>query len=525
MTASHDIVIVGAGQNGLTAAAYLARCGVSVMVLEQHDDVGGGAVSKELTLPGFVHDVHATGIAHLQAHPIVTHDELELLSKHGLEFIYPGISFMTLFDDGETIACYRDLDRTCAEIARYSQADADAYRRMAQFMGQIGPMIGMAMNRPAPSYAAFVGMLEQLPVGRELLLATLKSAYDVCVENFEHPRVRIHFLKWAAEALCAPEEKTTGINMFFLIGASHSAPAGLVKGGTQQLSNAIRASAEANGATFRCGAEVRRVINSGGTARAVELADGEVIEARKAVIASIHPHLLGEMVGGLDSELVARAKAAQSSSFAEMVVHAAMSERPAWICGDAPHDALGVNLVDSMEMETFRRAFDDMRYGDIPQSFMGHVAVHTNLDPSRAPNGQHTLYAIKLVPFHLRGGAERWDEIKEEQADRNIADLARYAPNVPDAILGRHVDSPLDMQRWSPSFQNGDIMGLGSYIFQMLGMRPTPELAQYRVPGAEGLYLCGPFMHPGGGITGGGRPVAMKLMDDLGVDYGKVIQV
>lgn len=525
MTAIHDVVIVGAGHNCLTAAAYLARCGVSVLVLERHGDVGGGAVSRELTLPGFVHDVHATGIAHLQAHPIVTHDELGLIAKHGLEFVYPEVSFMTLFDDGETISCYADLDRTCAEIARYSMADAASYRRMANFMATIGPMIGMAMNRPPPSYAGFVGMLEQLPVGRELLLATLKSAYDVVVENFEHPRVRIHFLKWAAEALCGPEEKTTGINMFFLIGASHSAPAGLVKGGTQQLSNSLRAAAEANGATFRCGADVRRIVNKGGVARAVELVDGEVIAARRAVIASIHPHLLGDMVDGLDSGLVARARATQSSNFAEMVVHAALSEKPDWICGDGPHNALGVNLVDAMEMETFLRVFDDMRYGDIPKSFLGHAAVHTNLDPSRAPAGQHTLYLIKLVPFHLRQGAEHWDAIKEQVADEHIAGLARYAPNVPASIRGRHVDSPLDMQRWSSSFQNGDIMGLGSYIYQMLGMRPTPELAQYRVPGAEGLYLCGPFMHPGGGITGGGRPVAMRLMDDLDVDYGKVLLI
>lgn len=525
MAVTHDVIIVGAGQNCLTAAAYLARCGVSVMVLERHAEIGGGAVSRELTLPGFVHDVHATGIAHLQAHPIVTHDELGLMSQHGLEFIYPGVSFMTLFDDGETISCYQDLDRTCAEIARYSERDAASYRRMAEFMAGIGPVVGMAMNRPPPGFGAFVAMLEQIPVGRELLLAMLKSAYDVVIENFEHPRVRIHFLKWAAEALCGPEEKTTGINMFFLIGASHSAPAGLVKGGTQQLSNSVRRAIEANGGTIRCGAEVRRLISSGGSVRAVELADGEILEARKGVIASIHPHMLGQMVEGLDEGLVARAAATHSSGFGEAVVHGALSERPNWICGDQPHDALGINLVDTMEFEDFRRIFDDMRYGDIPKSFIGHVAVHSNLDPSRAPAGQHTLYFLHLVPFALRGGAERWDTIKEDYADGILSRLARFAPNIPDAMMARHVDSPLDMQRWSPSFQRGDIMGLGSYLYQSLGMRPTMELAQYRVPGAEGLYLCGPFMHPGGGITGGGRPVAMRMMDDLGVDYGKVIQV
>lgn len=523
MAVDHDVVIVGAGHNCLTAAAYLAQCGVSVLVLERQDQIGGGAVSRELTLPGYIHDVHATGIAHLQTHPIVAADELGLISRHGLEFAYPGISFMTLFDDGETICCYRDLDRTCAEIERYSASDAAAYRRMAQFMAGIGPMIAMAMNRPPPSFGAFIGMMEQLPMGGELLLAMLKSAYDVIVENFEHPRVRMHFLKWAAEALCGPEEKTTGISMFFLIGASHSAPAGLVKGGTQALSDALRRAIEANGGTFRCGAEVRRVIASGGAARAVELADGEVVTARKAVIAAIHPHRLGQMVEGLDPGLVARAAATDSSLFGETVVHAALSERPKWICGDQPHDALGINLVDSMEFEQFRRIFDDLRYGDIPKSFVGHAAVHTNFDPSRAPDARHTLYFLHLVPFALRQGAEHWDAIKEEHADTILQRLARYAPNVPGAILGRHVDSPLDMQRWSPSFQRGDIMGLGSYLYQMLGMRPTRELSQYRVPGADGLYLSGPFMHPGGGITGGGRPVAMRVMDDLGVDYSRTI--
>ena len=521
--AKHDIVLVGGGHNNLTAAAYLARCGLSVLVLEQHDQVGGGAVSKEITLPGFRHDTHATGIAHLQAHPIVTHDELGLLSKYGLEFSFPDASFLTLFDDGETIGCYRDLDRTCAELARYSEKDAASYRRMAEFMAGIGPVMGMAMNRPPPSFGAFVTLLEQMPFGQELVLAMLKSAYDVVVENFEHPRIRIHFLKWAAEALCGPEEKTTGINMFFLIGASHSAPAGLVVGGTQVLSDALRRCIEDNGGEVRTGTTVRRVLNRGGQARSVELDTGEVIEAGRAVVAGIHPHLLGDAVEGLDSGLVQRARATNSSQFAEMVVHAAMSENPAWIAGGATSSALGLNLVDGADFERFRRIFDDMRYGDLPRDFLGHVAVHTLLDPSRAPEGKHTLYFIGLVPYELRGGPEQWDRIKEERADWMIERLARYAPNVPDAIIGRAVQSPLDMERYSPSFQRGDIMGLGSYLYQSLGMRPTKELSQYRVPGAEGLYLCGPFMHPGGGITGGGRPVAMQVMNDIGVDHSKVI--
>ena len=142
-----------------------------------------------------------------------------------------------------------------------------------------------------------------------------------------------------------------------------------------------------------------------------------------------------------------------------------------------------------------------------------------------APTDNHTLYFASFVPLELsEGGHQAWDSIKEARADWLMSRLARYAPNVSgDNILARHVDSPLDMSRHSPSFKFGDVVGIAMYIYQFFGRRPTPELAQYRVPGAKGLYLSGPFMHPGGGITGGGRATAIRVMEDLGLDYSHVI--
>ncbi len=526
MKNEHDVIVVGAGHNTLTSAAYLAACGVNVLVLERNAEVGGGAMSRPLTLPGFVHDVHATGVAHLQGHPLVTHDELGLLSKFGLKFVYPDSSYMAVFDDGDTIACFRDLDRTCAEIAKYSHKDADRYREMARFMDAIGPMIGMSMARPPVSFGNFVSFMEKLPNGQELILAMLKSAYDVILENFEHPKVQMHFLKWAAEALCGPEEKTTGINMFFLIASSHSQPAGAVIGGTQNLTNAMVRCIEHNGGEIRPNCEVRRVRNAGGQATSIEMADGSIINARKAVVAAIHPHLLGELVEGLDPGLVERSRATLTSSFAEILVHGALREKVMWKVGDQPNDCLNVNVIDYAGMEAFRKVFDGMKYGELPRQFMASIVLHTNYDSTRAPDGKHTLWSNVLVPFDLKnGGAARWDELKESHADWIIDRISKYCPNLTSAnILARAVHSPLDMQRHTPSFQRGDIMGLGSYIFQSLGLRPTAELSQYRVPGAKGLYLCGPFMHPGGGITGGGRAVAIRVMEDLGIDYSRVIR-
>ena len=526
MNEIHDVIVVGAGHNTLTAAAYLAACGMGVLVLEKNPDAGGGALSRPLTLPGFVHDVHATGVAHLQGHPLVTHDELGLLGKFGLKFVYPESSFMTVFDDGDTIACFRDLDRTCGEIARFSPKDADRYRQMAGFMESVGPLIAMSMARPPVSFGNFVSFLEKLPAGQELILAMMKSAYDVIVENFEHPKVQMHFLKWAAETLCGPEEKTTGINMFFLIGASHSHPAGAVMGGTQNLCNAMVRCIEHHGGEIRTNCEVRRILNSGGEAKAVELPDGTVIRARKAVVAAIHPHLLGDLVEGLDAGLVARARGTVTSAFAEILVHGALREKARWKVGEQPNDCLTANVIEYAGMDEFRKVFDGMKYGELPRLFMGGVVLHTNYDSSRAPEGRHTLYCNVLVPFDLKdGGAAHWDQLKEARADWIMERLRNYCPNVTgDNLLARVVHSPLDMQRHSPSFQRGDIMGLGSYIYQSLGLRPTAELSQYRVPGAKGLYLSGPFMHPGGGLTGGGRAVAIRIMEDLGVEYSRVIR-
>jgi phytoene dehydrogenase-like protein len=141
------------------------------------------------------------------------------------------------------------------------------------------------------------------------------------------------------------------------------------------------------------------------------------------------------------------------------------------------------------------------------------------------PEGKSQLYLTSYQPYSLdRQGPARWDDIKEDVADKLITSLSHFFPGLEESIIAREVDSPLDMERWSPnSFVNGEVHGAGLQLFQTMGFRPTPELARYAVPGVERLYLCGPFMHPGGAIFGVGRPTAIKIMDDLGIDFDKVM--
>ena len=520
-----DVIIIGAGHNTLVAAAYLSACGLSVLVLEKNAYPGGGAVSREVTLPGYIHDTHATSVIHLQGHPLLVNDELQLKSKFGLEFVYPECFFTTLFSDRESISCYRDLDRSCAEIAKYSARDADAYRTLANFMGRLGPLISMCMSKPPISFPGFMGFLQQSDRGHEMIRMMMRSAYDIVMERFEHPRVQMHFLNMAAGMSCSPEEKTTGMVFLYLLGASHTFPAGAVVGGMQNLTRSLIRCIEHNGGEIRVNTEVTKVLNRSGRAHAVELKDGSQISAKRAIVGAIHPYHLADMVEGLPQQIGADAKLGELSCFAGLMIHCALNEPPKWHVGTEPDNSLIVNMVDYSSLEDFRRGFDALKYGELPQHFSGYTCCTTLFDKSRAPPDKHTLYFLISVPYELKdGGAARWDEIKERHADWLIGRLGSYASNM-DAnnIIARFVESPLDMERHSPSFVRGDMVGLASFIYQFFGQRPTPALAQYRVPGAEGLYLAGPFMHPGGGLTGGGRPVAIRILEDLKIPYHSVI--
>ncbi|WP_313802543.1 NAD(P)/FAD-dependent oxidoreductase [Sphingobium sp.] len=522
-----DVVIVGAGHNTLSCAAYLARAGIGVLVLEQHDRPGGGGITREATLPGFRHNIHAQVPGILHGSPILTHDELELKSKYGLKMASGELTCLTMFDDGDTLSFFVDLDRTCASIAAMSEKDAAAYRRLALRMRAIMPLMGMGMGRPPGSFGAFISLMEQMPLGADFIVSMMKSSYDLIVENFEHPKVIMHMMKWVGDAGVVPESKGTGNSLMFLIGATHLAEVGPAIGGTQAIADALIRCIEDHGSEIRTGVRVRRIVNSGGSARAVETDDGEIIAARKAVVAGIPPHRLGEMVEGLDPALTQAAERTHSSDIADLTIHLALGDKVEWHGGAAINQCQHFYLIDRAEMHDYRKSFDDLRYGMLPRLFSGAGVIPTNFDPGMAPDGKHVAFFYFGVPYALKDtGPEGWDAIKEEMADRYMTSLSRFAANLEGAnVLARYVESPLDMARYSPSFRNGDVFGMGNYVYQSLGMRPTPQLSGYRVPGADGLYLSGPFMHPGGGINGGGRAVAIRVMEDLGVDTMKVLKV
>ncbi|MGH8150385.1 MAG: phytoene desaturase family protein [Steroidobacteraceae bacterium] len=521
MAKTYDIVAVGSGHNGLVAAAYLAAAGKSVLVLERNAWLGGGVVTRELTVPGFRHDQHSMAHIFIQGNPLLAQDELRLKAKHGLRYIVPDTPMMSIFEDGMTLALHRDRARTQEEIARLSARDAEAYGRLAAQAAAWLPMIAATLyGAPAP-LGASTALMDQSPEGRALWRTTQMSTHDLLANTFEHDRVRMHFARVAGENLVSPDEKATALGVYVFVGFLEAYGFGVPVGGSGALTAALVASIRGHGGEVLCGADVERIEVKGGRARGVRTRDGREFPAKDCVIGAIHPHHLGAVVEGIDPRIAASAAATETSPNACITVHAAL-RAPLRTRAGEPLRAVMVELLPN-RYDTLRRSFDDLRYGNLASYPLVGLGSLSEFDPSRVPAGSAILHAWDYVPY-ARADGRSWDDAKDEYAERMLEHIRGFLPTLTrESVLAYHCDSPVDMERTSPSFVHGDLHGIAMSTYQSGSHRPTPELGQYTVPGIERLYLVGPFQHPGGGVFGAGRATAMKVFEDLKLNFDKAV--
>jgi phytoene dehydrogenase-like protein len=521
--APYDVVIVGGGHNGLTHAAYLARAGRTVLVLERRHVLGGAAVTEEV-FPGF-HFSECSYVVSLLRPDIIR--DLGL-AEHGLEILPLDGTFTPMH--GDHLWRVNDHGKTLREIARHSKVDAEAYdeygRAMVAMARFVKPIIDMVPPDPLslnPRDLRPLAMLGrrflQLAPGDRYNLTQLMtmSAVDFLDQWFE-----TDVLKATMSAsgiigtfLGVRSPGTAYVLLHHYMGEIDGAfrSWGFARGGTGAISLAIASAARAAGAEIRTSASVARILVEGGRATGVVLQTGEEIRAG-VVSASTDPRLTFFGLVGREhlpaefADDIARYRYRGSSG----KVNLALDALPDFTClpGAGAHLRGAISIsptVDHME-----RAFDDAKYGAYSRRPYIDMVIPSLTDPSVAPPGRHILSCfVQYAPYRLRGAT--WDDEREAFGDTVIDTIAEYAPNIRDIILHRQVLTPLDLER-EFGLTEGNIFHGELTLEQLFFLRPAGGWAKYRTP-VQGLYLCGSGAHPGGGIMAApGRNAAVEVLKD-----------
>lgn len=511
--AKYDAIIIGAGHNGLVTAAYLARAGRQVLVLERRDMVGGCAVTEELW-PGYRVSTGAYLVSLLQDR-IVRELELE---RFGYRVDAKDPAFFSAFPDGRHFFMWQDRARTLAEIAKFSRHDAEVYAAYEDQLERIARVIeDLLLITPPPfpprgpldflDYLKLAGRMRSLRSKDLVALVKIftQSAAELLDEWFESDQVKVTLATdGVIGANGGPRSPGTAyILLHHSMGgvAGHRGLWGFVRGGMGAVAEAIAASARAKGAAVRTHAAVDRVLVRNGRAFAVVLANGEEIEA--TIIASnLDPkatflRLIEESALEPDFVSTVRRFRSEGTSAKINLALTGLPEFTAFPATPGPHHRATMHICPSIEY--VEHAWDDAKYGRPSERPLLELTIPTMYDASLAPPGRHIMgIFLQYAPYTLREGA--WDELRESFGDHAIALIEEYVPNIRSIIEHREVLTPLDLERRF-GITGGNIFHGEMSLDQMFVMRPVAGWARYRTP-IQGLYLCGSGAHPGGGVMG-----------------------
>jgi len=523
----YDAIVIGAGHNGLTAASYLARAGMSVLVLERRDIVGGCCVTEEIA-PGC--RASTTSYIASMLRPEVIRDLR--LAEHGLRMVPCDPALQVPFPDGQLVSWWADRERVVAELRKISVKDAETFVRIDDQLKKLARYLQPFFLEPPPEVdtGSLSGWSDLLRVGKrfrgissgeisQLVSFLTGSLGEFLDRNYESEKVKTLFLANNVYGKHGgPYQPGTALGLLFhlLSGGEHELQGfyGHVMGGMGAITSSMAAAARGFGAEIRTNASVAQIDSRNGVARAVILEDGTEIRARLVLSNADPKRTFLKMVAEkeLPGEFLHAVRGIKMDGPCAKV-NMVLAEEPRFTGTPAHYDPQQRSLFTLVpSLEFAERCYDVAKFGEIPDQLWVDCVIGSNADPSLAGPGRHVMTCfVQYVPYKLRQGT--WDDNRELLGDRVVRKIAEYAPNVPAAIVARQILTPLDLER-TYGLTEGNIFHGDLTLEQLFFNRPVAGWSRYRTP-IRGLYLCGAGAHPGGGVTGApGHNAAQQVLRD-----------
>lgn len=514
--AAYDVIVIGAGHNGLVSAAYLARAGLKTLVLERRDVVGGACVTEEL-IPGAKWSSCAF-IADLIRPEIVA--DLQL-NKFGFSMYAPSTMGFAMVDDGRHLMLHQDLAKTLRGIEKHSRHDARGFLRLGSRLRRFGDYMRPWLLSPPPTRAERLAEFErhgEMELYRDFFQCSTREVLD---RFFETDLIK-GFLTFYGMVSVWAGPSTPGTSYVYGYHASGDFDGefgvwGFVRGGMGGFTKALHDAARYHGATLVTETPVAGVTTRDGAVTGVVTADGTEYEAGVVVSNADPVRSMLKFLAPDDISADLRDRVAAIDQRGSMArIHLLIDELPHYLGlppGPGPqhlgHQMLGATV------ENFEKAYEAEQRAEIADDYAIEAVTQSVTDPTLAPKGLHTLtLGVQQLPGEL-GADGGWHTAKEKWADQVVDRLCDYAPNLRNHILDRYTITPKDLEdEWS--LTGGNIFHAAMFDEQLFDGRPLPELSRYRTP-VKGYYLCGAGTHPGGGVMGApGHNAAHTVLADLG---------
>jgi phytoene dehydrogenase-like protein len=500
---NYDAIIIGAGPNGLALGGYLAKAGQKVLLLERRMEIGGGLATEQVTLPGYLHNTHAVYHAMVDYAPVFP--DLELPEKYGLRFVRPEPVMAMPLKDGRSLCIYHDLEKTCQSIARFSQRDSKTYREMYhRYQAYMDDFLAPATYvRAEPPFEHMV-MMQSTEVGREIQALTEKTPKEIVDDLFENEHVKALMLyaacKWGLDY------DLEGLGYLVPLMINRAANYQLCVGGSHRLSHVLSKVVYDNGGMILGSQLIKRIIVENNQAKGVELENGTVYRANY-VASTLDPYqtflkYVGEE--NLESDFIRRTKDYQWEQWSLFGVHMALEKRPRFRAAEQNLDLDNafIYLIGTETEEELIAHWDEIKAGRLTDKGFNcsFPSIH---DPSQAPPGRFTGLISQHAPYNLAEGAQDWYRIRQDYAERLMATLETYVPNLrQENLLWHYVSTPLDIENKFLDMVQGSIKQGGYYPLQMGFLRPNEHCSRHLTP-VKNLFLCGASTFSGGLVVFG----------------------